>query len=332
MTKYYSYGFNGKEKDDEVKGSGNSIDFGERMYDTRLGRWLSIDLKVRKYPFVSPYCYAVNTPILFIDVEGEDIYIKNPSGGKPILYFPGMSINSKMNKYVVETIKALNDLHDGKAGEDGTKFVNDLVADHDFTLNIEKSTQYNPDANQFNRSIDEKGNITGGVLKWNSKMGLILENKNTKTGNDKMSPLRVLLHEIDHADKLSFLQNIVNNLSNKDEIDKFKGLDQDQKDYLTKGIDAYQKAGWELNQDTYNEVAKQIINAYNSIAEENRVMTGSEAKSGEKMEEGTRTNYETGVKGVFKTEVYNNTASGKPSKKEEKLIKQENERIQSTKK
>jgi len=36
----YKYGFNGKEKDDEVKGNGNSYDFGARIYDPRIGRWL----------------------------------------------------------------------------------------------------------------------------------------------------------------------------------------------------------------------------------------------------------------------------------------------------
>jgi RHS repeat-associated protein len=39
----YRYGFNGMEKDDEVKGSGNSLDFGSRIYDARTGRWLSVD-------------------------------------------------------------------------------------------------------------------------------------------------------------------------------------------------------------------------------------------------------------------------------------------------
>ena len=38
----YKYGFNGMEKDDEVKGSGNSYDFGERIYDSRLAKFLSI--------------------------------------------------------------------------------------------------------------------------------------------------------------------------------------------------------------------------------------------------------------------------------------------------
>ena len=34
----YRYGFNGMEKDSELKGSGNSYDFGARMSDSRLGR------------------------------------------------------------------------------------------------------------------------------------------------------------------------------------------------------------------------------------------------------------------------------------------------------
>jgi len=39
----YRYGFNGMEKDDEVKGSGNSYTTEFRQYDPRLGRWMSLD-------------------------------------------------------------------------------------------------------------------------------------------------------------------------------------------------------------------------------------------------------------------------------------------------
>ena len=39
----YRFGFNGKENDNEVKGAGNSVDFGARIYDSRLGRWMSVD-------------------------------------------------------------------------------------------------------------------------------------------------------------------------------------------------------------------------------------------------------------------------------------------------
>jgi RHS repeat-associated protein len=39
----YRYGFNGKENDNEVKGEGNQIDFGSRIHDPRVGRFLSVD-------------------------------------------------------------------------------------------------------------------------------------------------------------------------------------------------------------------------------------------------------------------------------------------------
>jgi RHS repeat-associated protein len=67
----YRYGFNGKENDNEVKGAGNSIDFGARIHDPRLGRLLSIDPLSKKFPSESNYSYAGNSPILFIDEEGK---------------------------------------------------------------------------------------------------------------------------------------------------------------------------------------------------------------------------------------------------------------------
>jgi RHS repeat-associated protein len=71
-TSGYRYGFNGKEKDDEVKGNGNSLDFGARIYDPRLGRWLSLDPLQSKYPNMSPYNAFENNPIYFNDPTGRD--------------------------------------------------------------------------------------------------------------------------------------------------------------------------------------------------------------------------------------------------------------------
>lgn|GEM_PF-5466894 len=71
----YRYGFNGKEKDDQVKGAGNSYDYGMRMYDPRLGRFMSVDPLTHKFPELTPYQFSSDNPIASIDLDGlEQIY------------------------------------------------------------------------------------------------------------------------------------------------------------------------------------------------------------------------------------------------------------------
>ena len=66
----YLFGFNGKENDNEVKGNGDQQDYGMRIYDPRLGRFLSVDPITTKYPELTPYQFASNNPIMNIDVDG----------------------------------------------------------------------------------------------------------------------------------------------------------------------------------------------------------------------------------------------------------------------
>lgn len=68
--KDFRYGFNGKLKDDDIKGSGNSYDYGFRFYDPRVGKFLSIDPLTKKYPELTPFQFASNNPIWFIDLDG----------------------------------------------------------------------------------------------------------------------------------------------------------------------------------------------------------------------------------------------------------------------
>jgi RHS repeat-associated protein len=70
------YGFNGKESDNEVKGTGNEVDYGMRIYDPRIGKFLSVDHLTSKYPHYSPYHFAGNTPIIAKDIDGnEDLWV-----------------------------------------------------------------------------------------------------------------------------------------------------------------------------------------------------------------------------------------------------------------
>jgi len=62
----YRYGFNGKENDKET----GEQDYGMRIYDPRIAKFLSIDPLSKKYPELSPYQFASNTPIQAIDLDG----------------------------------------------------------------------------------------------------------------------------------------------------------------------------------------------------------------------------------------------------------------------
>lgn len=76
----YRYGYNGEEGDPELKGEGNSYDYGNRMYDPRVGKFLSLDAYAAKYPSISPYAFAMNSPIVAKDVGGDSVLFYNEAG------------------------------------------------------------------------------------------------------------------------------------------------------------------------------------------------------------------------------------------------------------
>jgi RHS repeat-associated protein len=70
----YKFGFNGKEKLDEANGEGNIYDYGFRIYNTQLGKFLSIDPLTKNYPMLSSYQFASNCSIAGIDLDGLEFY------------------------------------------------------------------------------------------------------------------------------------------------------------------------------------------------------------------------------------------------------------------
>src|SRR5690554_2227073 len=75
----YRYGFNGMERDDEIKGSGNHISWGDYGYDPRIVRRWQPDPLQAKYPWQSPYSVLGNNPILNREIDGRDyeVYVNH---------------------------------------------------------------------------------------------------------------------------------------------------------------------------------------------------------------------------------------------------------------
>jgi len=66
--------FTGKEYDDEFGLNLNY--FGARYYDPQIGRFLSVDRFSGKYPSMTPYQYAANNPLLFLDINGDSLVVR----------------------------------------------------------------------------------------------------------------------------------------------------------------------------------------------------------------------------------------------------------------
>jgi RHS repeat-associated protein len=69
-TPAYRYGFQGQEKDDEIKGEGNSLNYTFRMHDPRVGRFFARDPLEKYYAEQTPYQFSSNAPIHARELEG----------------------------------------------------------------------------------------------------------------------------------------------------------------------------------------------------------------------------------------------------------------------
>jgi RHS repeat-associated protein len=70
----YRYGFQGQERDDEIRGGGMSYNYEYRMHDPRVGRFLSVDPLSPDYPWNSPYAFSENRLVDGIDLEGREFF------------------------------------------------------------------------------------------------------------------------------------------------------------------------------------------------------------------------------------------------------------------
>ncbi len=109
----YRYGFNGKEMDSSINGNGVDYDYGARIYDARVAKFLSVDPLFQSYPWYTPYQFSGNMPIAAIDLDGLEqrvvVYYKSNQGNpyKVIIY----KMTNKDNEAIDLQIQAVVNQH-----------------------------------------------------------------------------------------------------------------------------------------------------------------------------------------------------------------------------
>jgi RHS repeat-associated protein len=156
----YRYGFQGQEKDDEVKGEGNSVNYKYRMHDPRIGRFFAVDPLAASYPWNSVYAFSENRVIDGIDLEGREFSkstLLDPETGKTqikitVKVTPPKG-DDRMTKEQIENYKASAQAQFGiilsSASHDNVEYSGELIFDDNATI-----------CSNFN--IRKKGNRVGG--------------------------------------------------------------------------------------------------------------------------------------------------------------------------
>lgn len=90
------YLYNGKEYNEDL--GLNWYDYGARYYDPSIGRFTGVDRFAEKYSFQSPYAYAANNPIKFIDVNGDSVRYANASIKAYVSRFASETIINRKGK------------------------------------------------------------------------------------------------------------------------------------------------------------------------------------------------------------------------------------------
>jgi RHS repeat-associated protein len=167
----YRYGFQGQEKDDELKGEGNSLNYTFRMFDPRVGRFLSLDPLAKEYPHNSPFSFAENSVIAYVELEGaekSDATNKAFIPAAPVLTTIGKDATAELAKQALkssvegqgkqvikrEVSKGIGEKILGTAGK-AVGLVFCLLTDY-MSPNYGGRTSEMPFLNNFNWKVDEK--------------------------------------------------------------------------------------------------------------------------------------------------------------------------------